>query len=347
MVRATPAAKALGAALLFGAGAPAAKALVGRLDLHVLAALLYLGSGVALLLGAAVRRGIARPGRRLAARELPWLAAAIACGGVAAPLCLLWGLARTPASSASLVLALEAPLTAALAAVFFREPLGARLLVAIGLVAVGSALVGGSGLGGGEPVGLAAVAGACLLWALDNNLTREVAEADAVAIAAAKGWTAGAINLVLAWALGERLGESRLVLAALAIGGLSYGASLVLFVLALRDLGAARTSAYFGTAPFLGAALAVLLLGEPVAPLLLVAALLVAAGTWVLAGEVHSHLHHHAAFEHSHPHSHDEHHRHGHDGAAPVGPHEHSHRHDELVHEHDHTPDSHHHHSHR
>ncbi len=347
MVRTTPAAKALAAAVLFGAGAPAAKALVGRLVLHLLASLLYLGSGVALLLGAAVRRGVAHPGQRLTARELPWLAGAIACGGVAAPLCLLWGLARTPASSASLVLALEGPLTAGLAAVFFREPLGARLLLALGLVAGGSALVGGSGIEAGEPLGFAAVAAACLLWALDNNLTREVAEADAVTIAAAKGLTAGTINLVLAWALGERLGEGRLVFGALAIGGLSYGASLVLFVLSLRDLGAARTGAYFGTAPFLGAAFGVVLLGEPIAPLLFVAALLVATGTWVLFGEVHSHLHHHAAVEHSHPHRHDEHHQHGHDGVAPVDPHEHPHRHDELVHEHRHTPDSHHRHSHR
>jgi drug/metabolite transporter (DMT)-like permease len=219
--------------------------------------------------------------------------------------------------------------------------------VALALIGAGAALVAGGGLEPTDLLAAAAVAAACFLWALDSNLTREIAHADALTIAGAKGWGAAAINLGIGWTLGERFGGGATVSAALAVGALSYGLSLALYVVALRDLGAARASAYFGVAPFLGAALAVPLGGEPVTAALVAAAALMAMGTWVLASEAHSHAHRHAVLEHSHAHVHDDHHRHDHAGDPAREPHEHSHRHEELVHEHPHAPDLHHRHPHR
>ena len=186
---------------------------------------------------------------------------------------------------------------------------------------------------------------ACLAWGIDNNLTRKLSSADPVVIALIKGVVAGATNLLLALLIGARLPSVGVTGAALVVGFLGVGVSLVLFVLALRDLGAARTGAYFSLAPFLGAAIAIILLNEPVTPQLVVAGVLMAFGLWLHLTERHGHEHQHEALEHEHRHVHDEHHRHAHEGAV-TEPHSHWHRHEALRHRHGHYPDIHHRHEH-
>ena len=182
-------------------------------------------------------------------------------------------------------------------------------------------------------------------WALDNNLTRKVALADATFIAMAKGLVAGTANVAIALVLGATVPPPGILLAAGAVGFFSYGVSLVLFVVALRHLGTARTGAYFSTAPFAGALIAIPVLGETVTATLAVAGLLIGAGVWLHLTEQHEHKHTHEALEHEHEHVHDEHHQHAH--AEPVtGPHRHWHRHEELTHSHPHYPDAHHRHEH-
>jgi drug/metabolite transporter (DMT)-like permease len=197
------------------------------------------------------------------------------------------------------------------------------------------------------PLGALAIIGACLCWSIDNNLTRKVAASDAVQIACLKGLVAGSVNLAIARALGASLPPASTVISAGLIGFCGYGLSLVMFVLALRHLGTARTGAYFSAAPFVGAALSLLILGERPALTFWLAAVLMTAGIWLHLTESHEHEHEHEALDHNHPHSHDAHHQHTHDfewdGAEP---HTHAHHHAPLKHSHKHYPDIHHQHKH-
>jgi drug/metabolite transporter (DMT)-like permease len=265
------------------------------------------------------------------------------------PLLLMTGLAGMAASDASLLLNAEGVLTALLAWFVFKENFDRR--IALGMVAiVAGALVlswpsGNGGVAWAWPA--AAVLGACLAWAVDNNLTRKVSIADASFIAMTKGLVAGATNLTLALLIGASLPSPTVSLLAGGLGFLSYGTSLVLFVVALRFLGTARTGAYFSIAPFFGAVLSVFLLNEPITARLLIAGMFMGVGVWLHLTERHGHLHTHEPLEHSHEHTHDDHHRHVHgDGLSTQDGHTHWHRHDRLTHEHDHYPDIHHQHRH-
>lgn len=344
-------AAALGAALLFGASTPFAKLLVGSVPPMLLAGLLYLGSGLGLLGWFGWRRLVARgkPAHEAALTrgDLPWLAGAILAGGVIGPVLLMLGLARAGAATASLLLNLEGVLTAVLAWFVFRENFDRRIALGMLLIVAGGALLSGSGAAGGSPFAVLSIAGACFAWAIDNNLTRKVAAADPVQIAGLKGLIAGLVNTGLALALGDTLPGALTLSAAGAVGALGYGVSLVLFVLALRHLGSARTGAYFSTAPFIGAAISLLLLRETPDPLFWVAGGLMAAGVWLHLSERHAHWHEHESLTHAHRHVHDEHHRHEHDfpwdGSEP---HTHLHVHAPLAHRHPHYPDIHHRHEH-
>jgi drug/metabolite transporter (DMT)-like permease len=341
---------AIASAVLFGASTPFAKRLLGGgVDPWLLAGLLYLGSGVGLgLWHLAVRVSGASPAEApLRRADLPWLALVVLSGGMVGPVLLMVGLAVTSASSAALLLNLEGLMTMAIAWVVFREPVDRRLLIGAAAILAGAVLLSWQGGPAGVGLGGLAIAGACLAWAIDNNLTRKLSAADPVQIAAIKGATAGAMNLTLAILAGASLPPLGPWLGAGAVGLLGYGVSLVLFVLALRDLGAARTGAYFSTAPFIGALLAVALFGEPVTGVLVAAGTLMAIGVYLHLAERHEHPHQHDAIEHEHRHSHDAHHQHTHQPGDPASePHSHRHRHLPIVHAHPHYPDLHHRHGH-
>jgi drug/metabolite transporter (DMT)-like permease len=342
---------ALGSAVLFGMSTPLAKILVGTVPPLFLAGLLYAGSGLGLLL-VLVGRYLWTP--RGSSLSLPrrgewlWLAGAIFFGGVAGPVALMYGLVTSTASTASLLLNLEAVLTALLAWFLFRENFDRRVMLGMfAIVAGGLLLVWTPGAQGDASFGGFLIALACLCWAIDNNLTRKVSASDAVMIASLKGLVAGAVNLSLAWLIGHALPPLGLLSLAMAVGFLGYGVSLVLFVLALRHLGTARAGAYFSVAPFFGAVLAVLLQGDAVTFQLIAAGLLMAAGVWLHLTEHHGHLHAHERLEHTHAHVHDEHHRHAHNlGWDEREPHTHRHIHLPVTHTHVHFPDVHHRHPH-
>jgi drug/metabolite transporter (DMT)-like permease len=339
---------ALIAALLFGASTPFAKLLVGDVAPILLAGLLYLGSGLGLWLIRLMRdRGLAAPG--LTAREWPWLLGAIAAGGVLGPILLMYGLTRTSAANASLLLNLEAVFTALLAWIVFRENADRRVVLGMALIVAGGATLAWSpgAMAPGAAGGAIAIAGAGLCWGLDNNLTRKVAASDAMFIAATKGLVAGISSCALAIALGASLPRPPLIAAAMTVGLLGYGVSLVLYVVALRGLGSARASAYFSTAPFLGAAVAIMVLHEPASAAFWLSALLMAAGIWLHLIERHEHEHTHETLSHVHPHVHDAHHQHEHDSAWDgTEPHSHEHAHRPIRHRHRHFPDLHHRHRH-
>ena len=339
---------ALASAALFGISLPAAKFLLGSVDPWLLAGLCYLGSGVGLACVRLFRSRTFWNEAPVGRNDAPWLLGAILSGGVVGPLLLFWGLSRIDASSASLLLVLEGVLTALVAGVFFHEHYHGRVVVGMGAITLGALVL--SWPSGGidyDPIGALAIVGACLAWAIDNNLTRKVSIKDPIDIAMLKGLTAGAINVAIAFGQGSVLPDWASVAGVAAVGFLGYGVSLVLFVLALRHIGAARTGAYFSTAPFIGAAIALVLLHEPMTASLTLAGLLMGLGTWLHLTERHEHEHLHESLAHAHPHSHDAHHRHEHSKGDPVGEtHTHFHRHRPVRHSHPHFPDDHHLHQH-
>jgi drug/metabolite transporter (DMT)-like permease len=341
-------AAALASAVLFGATTPIAKQLLAGASPLLVAGLLYLGSGIGVSLLRVVRdRGWSPTG--LAHSDWPWLAAATVAGGIVAPVLLMVGLTRADAATASLLLNLEAVFTAVLAWVVFREATSRRVVFGFIAIFLGGLLLAWptQTVSSGRSVGLLAVTAACLCWGVDNNLTRKISAADSHVIAAIKGLVAGTTNTVLAVGLGANFPTLPYLAGTLALGFAGYGVSLVLFIVALRHLGTARTGAYFSTAPFIGTALAVLWYGQPITLGFWLAAGLMGLGVWLHVTEHHEHVHVHEALAHSHPHEHDEHHQHEHreewDGAEP---HVHEHRHEPVRHHHPHFPDIHHQHRH-
>jgi drug/metabolite transporter (DMT)-like permease len=329
---------------------PAAKALLGEIQPWMLGGLLYLGSGGALGTYLVFRRlrGAGSGHPSLPARDLPWLAGAIFVGGVAAPVLLMFGLARTSAAAVALLLNLEAVLTAVLAWFVVREHFVARIAWGLACIVAGAVALSWPD-SGAAPVDVSAllVAAASLAWAIDNNLTRKISGGDPVTIAATKGLMAGAVNLGIAVMNGSPWPAPPAVAGALVVGALGYGVSLVLFIVALRELGTARTAAYFSTAPFIGAIVAIVGLREPLTVPLGVAGALMAAGVWLHLTERHEHEHVHDPIAHEHRHVHDEHHAHAHAPQMTVTePHSHWHEHEPLRHRHPHYPDVHHRHQH-
>jgi drug/metabolite transporter (DMT)-like permease len=323
-------------------------------DIHpaLLAAILYLGSGIGLLITWSWRRAVSshRSSRSepLGSKGTAWLGLAILTGGVVGPVLLMFGLTRTPASSASLLLNMEGVLTALFAWFVFRENFERRIALGMASIVAGAVVLswqGGPTLT--NLVGPLSVIGACLAWALDNNFTRKVSLSDPIQIAMAKGLAAGTVNLMLAAVLGMPVPGLLSMTAAAALGFMGYGLSLVLFVLALREIGTARTGAYYSTAPFIGALIAFIVLREPITPVLLVAGTLMGFGVWLHLTERHEHEHEHAPLTHTHTHVHDDHHQHSHQPSDPSGePHSHRHSHMQVRHSHPHYPDAHHQHSH-
>ena len=340
---------ALLSAALFGASTPLAKMLLGQIDPWLMAGLLYLGAGIGLggVLMARHAFGLPTVEASLRRRNLPWLAAIIVTGGIAGPALLMLGLARTNAGTAALLLNLEGAATLALAWIIFRENVDAKLLLGALAILAGAAILSWSGSGLTFHLGALMVVAACVAWGIDNNLTRKLSSADPVQIAMLKGLMAGSINVILAAGQGAVFPDGAMLLTAAVVGFFGYGLSLVLFVLALRHLGTARTGAYFALAPFIGAALAVAVLGEPLSTQLVAAAALMGLGLCLHLAERHEHPHSHEEAAHEHRHVHDGHHLHEHNPNNSAGePHSHPHRHGRLRHSHAHYPDLHHRHPH-
>jgi drug/metabolite transporter (DMT)-like permease len=341
---------ALASAALFGASTPVSKLLLGVTDPLLLAGLLYLGSGIGLgiiALGARLSgRAAEAPLRR---RDLPWLGLIILFGGVLGPALLMAGLTFASASAGSLLLNTESLATMVIAWIFFRENVDRRLFAGAMAILAGALVLSWPADGAAITVGRggALIVAACICWGIDNNLTRKLSAANPVQLAMVKGVAAGIINTALGFAHGAQLPYEGTLAAAAIVGFLGYGVSLALFVLGLRHLGAARTGAYFSTAPFIGAVIAVPLFAEPVTWLLIAAAALMAAGVYLHLAEKHEHEHVHEPLVHEHRHVHDAHHQHVHAPSDPDGePHSHPHQHGGLVHKHPHYPDLHHRHEH-
>jgi drug/metabolite transporter (DMT)-like permease len=332
--------QALLAALFFGASAPISKLLLGDVPPVLMAAFLYLGSGTGISLVKGIQRlasnekeaGIRRP-------DVKWLAGAIISGGILAPIVLMISLQQTPASTASLLLNFEGVGTTLIALFFFRESVSGRALAAIFVITLAGIFLSTNFSGGfGLSLGALGVILACILWGVDNNFTRNISAKDPLTIVAWKGLVAGTFSLFLGLSLGQQLPVLTTTLGILLLGFICYGLSTMLFIYSMRGLGAARTSALYGTAPLAGVLLSFLIFKDPITLLLIFAAALMAAGALLLANEEHAHFHIHMPVVHEHRHRHDEFHMH--DIADMT--HSHEHAHPQTEHQHEHMPDIHH-----
>jgi drug/metabolite transporter (DMT)-like permease len=333
--------QALLAALFFGASAPIAKLLLGDVPPILMAAFLYLGSGTGISLIKLYQRvskhqkeaGIKRP-------DVGWLAGAILSGGILAPIILMVSLKNTPASTASLLLNFEGVGTTLIALFFFRESISRRALAAILAITLASIFLS-TNFQSGFSFSFSAlgILLACFLWGVDNNFTRNISAKDPLTIVAWKGLVAGSFSLLLGLGLGQGLPALTSILSILLLGFISYGLSTMLFIYSMRGLGAARTSALYGTAPLAGVLLSILIFKDPITLLFGIAAVLMVAGALLLANEEHAHFHIHMPVVHEHIHRHDdEFHTHS-DGKEH---HSHEHEHPRTEHEHGHMPDIHH-----
>ena len=332
---------------MFGVSAPLAKDLLGDVRPQLLAGLLYGGAAVALSGAMTLRRNSPEAGLRRG--DALTMAVVTVTGGVVAPVLLLIGLDRVSGVAGSLLLNLEAVATMALALLVFGEHLGRRGVLGAAAVVAASALLGVYGSGGSSPrvewLGIACIAGACLCWAIDNNLTQRLSDRDPFAIVRVKASVAGVVNLALAVGLGASRPPVQVLVAAVVLGGAAFGLSVVLDAYALRWVGAAREAAYFGTAPLFGVATAVVVLNEVVTVADAVSIVIMGVGIYLLITERHAHPHRHVPIHHDHRHRHDDgHHDHGHDG--PDGEHSHGHGHETTSHAHAHVSDVHHRHAH-
>jgi len=335
-------------AILFGMSPVACKAIVGQMPSSLLAGLLYMGSGLGLT-GVVLRQTIPVYDilSSLSWRQRANLAGAIVSGGVAAPLFLAYGIRFGSASEVSLLLNFEAVATTLLAWMLFHEHIGYRVWIGKLFIVGASILViftGSNDVQLSIP-GLSVLA-ACILWGIDNNLTRELESVPAALLACIKGWSAGIFNVLLSLFLFKIQVTAIQVSGALVIGALSFGASLVFFIHALREIGSARTSTWFASGPFIGTILAVIVLGERPPEEYWVAALIMLSGMLFLYWEVHLHFHQHERLAHTHSHEHEEHHLHEHSDGEYGGKHDHVHVHEPITHAHMHWPDIHHRHFH-
>jgi drug/metabolite transporter (DMT)-like permease len=339
---------ALVSALLFGLSPALAKHFAGETSAPSLAGLLYLGSGLGLI-GVLVFRKNSLLGnlQRLSSRERAKVFGAILSGGVLAPLCFAYGIKAASAFEVSLLLNLETVASTIIAWLVFHEHVDPRVWGGKVLVLIGALILS---IDPNSPMVFSLpaliVVAACMLWGIDNNLTRDVDNLSPTEFACLKGIVAGVTNIsigLLFFSVPNRISS---VVALLVIGAFSFGVSLVLFIQALRQMGTARTATYFATAPFFGMIAAMLFLRETMQFSEWIAAALMALGVWVLRREHHEHCHTHEAMTHSHRHVHDEHHQHVHDGTEGPEPHSHIHTHEPMTHSHPHWPDIHHRHSH-
>ena len=337
-------------AVLFGISPVLCKMVIGEMSPVLLAGLLYLGSGIGLSFVLVRQRiNIIREIQSISRIHRLKLLGAVLAGGIIAPLCLVYGIKYGRASEVSLLLNLETVATTIIARLIFKEHVSSNVWAGkVLIVLAASVIILKSPEGMAFSASGSLVVLACIFWGIDNNLTRDVDELPATALAAIKGYSAGLFNIILAAVLGFGAVDVHQIGGALLIGALSYGASLVLFIGALRKIGSARSSTYFAIGPFIGVLSALVLLREHPPAFFWFAAALMLAGVVCLYRERHEHPHIHEAIAHRHQHAHDqdEHHRHPHDEEDNSEPHDHYHVHERVAHRHVHWPDTHHRHVH-
>lgn len=324
---------AIAAAALYAINVPLSKMLLEHIEPTMMAALLYLGAGLGMLLYGLAAKAVGGESRTepLTKKELPYTVAMVVLD-IVAPILLMFGIRFSHAANVSLINNFEIVATSLIALLIFKEVISRRLWISIALVTGASILLSFEGEGAFSfNIGSLFVFGACLCWGFENNCTKMISHKSSTEIVVIKGIFSGAGSLAVALIMGEKIPSVMMVLCALLLGFVSYGLSIRFYILAQKDLGAAKTSAYYSVAPFLGVAFGMLLLGERPAIQFYIALAVMIVSTYYMIRDTVELQHTH---EHTHTHTHE--HRHG----DVAHTHEHAHTHTHL-HVHGEDSDSH------
>lgn len=323
------------AAALYAINIPMSKLLLAQAEPAMMAAFLYLGAGIGLLIYGLLS-GERNRSEPLTKKELPYTIGMIVLD-MAAPILLMQGLTLTNSANASLLNNFEIVATSLIAFFVFHEVLSRRLILAIALVTLASIILGFEGQGSFQfNTGSLLVLGACCCWGLENNCTRMLSTKSSVQITTIKGIFSGLGSLIVALVVGEKVPDAIWILAILLLGFVAYGLSINFYIKAQKHLGAAKTSAYYSIAPFLGVAFSMLVLGERPAVQFYVALAIMVAATVLMVRDtvslqhthehrhVHTHEHRHGNLVHTHEHEHI--HTHTHVHGEDASAHDHYHR---------------------
>lgn len=336
------------AAALFGISAPVSKLLLVEIPPTLMASLLYLGAGFGMLAINIVKEFRKREHieARMTKKELPYIIGMVLLD-IAAPVCLMIGLTMTTSANASLLNNFEIVATSLIALLIFKEAIGKRMWIAIFLITLSSIILSVEDLSGFSfSIGSIFVILACLCWGFENNCTRTLSLKDPLQIVVVKGFGSGVGSLIIVLALKQYSTNLLYLSIALLLGFVAYGLSIYFYIMAQRELGAARTSAYYAVAPFIGVLLSIIIFGQQITVSFIIALVIMIIGAYFAAVEHHKHVHMHEAATHEHRHNHsDNHHTHVHDYRIESD-HNHVHTHEKTEHMHKHTPDMHHTHSH-
>lgn len=329
------------AAVSYGVCAPFSTLLLEKLPPTMMAALLYLGMGIGMFIVGLFNRG-ERTEAKITKKEMPYVVAMIILD-IGASIFLMVGLSMTTPANASLLNNFEIVVTAVIALSFFKEAIGKRMWIAIVCITFASLILSVEDVSSFSfSLGSVFVLGACLCWGIENNCTRMLSLKDPLQIVTINGLFSGAGALIIAFVIGEVKFAPLYILLGLLLGFAVFGLSIFFYIKAQRELGAARTSAYYAIAPFVGTALSFVMFRQPITISFGIALVIMIIGAYLAASEKHRHTHTHEVFTHEHRHSHDDgHHNHTHDYEV-VGEHSHVHTHEKIMHKHEHTPDLHH-----
>ncbi|MDF2820487.1 MAG: conserved rane protein of unknown function [Clostridiales bacterium] len=336
------------AATLYGISAPISKLLLIKIPPTLMAALLYLGAGIGMLTVNIIK--VLSKKRRIEAKmtknELPYIVSMIILD-IGAPIFLMLGLSKTISANASLLNNFEIVATSLVALFVFKEAIGKRMWIAISLITLSSIVLSVKDFSSFSfSIGSIYVIIACLCWGFENNCTRMLSLKDPLQIVVVKGLGSGIGSLIISIMLKEYSNNILYIFFALLLGFVAYGLSIFFYIKAQRVLGAARTSTYYATAPFIGVLISWIWLHESITASFLIALAIMIIGAYFAVTENHKHIHIHAEDSHEHKHSHDDdHHNHIHIPEVE-GEHSHEHIHDAIEHKHTHTPDLHHRHTH-
>ena len=337
---------AVAAAALYAINVPASKLLLEHVAPTMMASFLYLGAGAGLFLYGLMAKiqGKGESAERLTKKELPYTMAMILLD-IAAPIFLMYGIRSSNAANVSLINNFEIVATSIIALVIFKEMISKRLWIAISLVTVASVILSFEGAGAFEfNAGSLFVFAACLCWGFENNCTRMISNKSSIEIVIIKGTFSGIGSLIVAFWMGERLPAIQWLLCVLLLGFVAYGLSIHFYIRAQKELGAAKTSAYYSIAPFLGVLFGILILGERPGAQFYIALVIMVVSTYFMIRDSielqhthehdHTHTHEHCHGEmlhiHEHTHTHTHIHIHGDDGST------HEHLHETMPHEHTH-----------
>lgn len=343
-----PISMALLAAVLYGISAPFSKMLLKQLSPYMMASLLYLGAGMGMLIINTAKKIFSseKAEASITKKELKYVVFMILLD-IVAPILFMLGLRLSASSSASLLNNFEIVATSLIALMVFKEAVGRRMWIAIALITIASIVLSVNDFSSFNlSLGSIFILLACVTWGFENNCTRMLSLKDPIQIVIIKGLGSGVGALIIALILNMVSFNLNYMLFALLLGFLAYGLSIFFYIKAQRDLGAARTSAFYAAAPFIGVIISWLILRESISLSFFIALAIMLIGTYFAISERHLHMHIHKKTTHEHTHSHDDmHHTHSHEGSVQ-GKHSHEHTHDSVEHKHPHTPDTHHRHSH-